>query len=173
MRKIYIILTQTGSVVSQIVKVYTRKKYGHVSISLDRELKNMYSFGRLKATNPFIGGFVHESQKHGTFYKFKDTTATIYSLEIEDEKYEKLKNEIDTFKKTRREYSFNAIGLFAVAAHLKIKRKNKYYCAEFVQELLQRAGVHNEFPNIIKPEDFLKIPGLKLEYDGYLRDYKV
>ena len=173
MKKIYIILTQTGSVVSQIVKVYTRKKYGHVSISLDRELKNMYSFGRLKATNPFIGGFVHESQKHGTFYKFKDTTATIYSLEIEDEKYEKLKNEIDTFKKTRREYSFNAIGLFAVAAHLKIKRKNKYYCAEFVQELLQRAGVHNEFPNIIKPEDFLKIPGLKLEYDGYLRDYEV
>ena len=64
---------------------------------------------------------------------------------------------IDYFKKTRREYGFNAIGLFAVAAHLKIKRKNKYYCAEFVQELLQRAGVHNEFPNLIKPEDFLKI----------------
>ena len=33
--------------------------------------------------------------------------------------------------------------------------------------------LHNEFPNIIKPEDFLKIPGLKLEYEGYLRDYKV
>lgn len=54
MKKIYIILTQTGSVVSQMVKLYTRKKYGHVSISLDRELKNMYSFGRLKATNPFM-----------------------------------------------------------------------------------------------------------------------
>ena len=172
-KKIYIILTMTGTMVSRIVKVYTRKKYGHVSISLDKKLKNMYSFGRLKATNPFVGGFVHESKNQGTFYRFKDTTATIYSLEIEDEKYEKLEKEIEYFKKTRREYGFNAIGLFAVAAHLKIKRKNKYYCAEFVQELLERAGVHNEFPNIIKPEDFLKIPGLKKVYDGYLRDYTV
>ena len=173
MKKIYIILTNTGTVISRIVKIYTRKKYGHVSIALDKKLKNMYSFGRLKATNPFIGGFVHESKNHGTFYRFKDTTATIYSLKIEDEKYNKLKEEIEFFKKTRREYSFNTIGLFAVAAHLKIKRKNKYYCAEFVQELLSRANVHNEFPNIIKPEDFLKIPGLKKEYEGYLRDYKV
>lgn len=173
MKKVYIILSNTDSVVSKMVKIYTKKRYSHVSISLDKELKNMYSFGRLKATNPFIGGFVHESKNHGTFYRFKDTTATIYSLEIEDEKYKKMQGEIDYFKKTRREYGFNAIGLFAVAAHLKIKRKNKYYCAEFVQELLQRTGVHNEFPNIIKPEDFLKIPGLELEYDGLLREYKV
>ena len=62
MKKIYIILTNTGTVISRIVKIYTRKKYGHVSIALDKKLKNMYSFGRLKATNPFIGGFVHESK---------------------------------------------------------------------------------------------------------------
>ena len=65
------------------------------------------------------------------------------------------------------------MGLIGIVFGTRIQRPNKYYCAEFVQELLQRAGVHNEFPNIIKPEDFLKIPGLKLEYDGYLREYKV
>lgn len=32
----------------------------HVSIALDRELTEVYSFGRKQPDNPFIGGFVKE-----------------------------------------------------------------------------------------------------------------
>ena len=53
-----------------------------------------------------------------------------------------------------------------------MKRKNKYYCAEFVQELLERAGVHNEFPNLIKPEDFLELDNKKFIYKGNMQAYK-
>ena len=67
MKKVYIVLTNTGTFLSRIVTVYTRKEFSHVSISLDENLNYMYSFGRLNAYNPFIGGFVHESPKYGTF----------------------------------------------------------------------------------------------------------
>ena len=60
MKKIYIILTNSGTILSRVIKLYTRKEYTHVSISLDKRLRKMYSFGRLNPYNPFYGGFIHE-----------------------------------------------------------------------------------------------------------------
>ena len=60
MKKVYVILSYTGTILSKIVKAFTMKQYSHTSISLDENLKQMYSFGRLNPYNPFIGGFVHE-----------------------------------------------------------------------------------------------------------------
>ena len=67
MRKVYIVLTYTGTILSKIVKFYTRKEFSHVSISLDEKLDEMYSFGRIHAYNPFWAGFVHENKNKGTF----------------------------------------------------------------------------------------------------------
>ena len=64
MKRIYIILTYSGTVLSRIVKAYTGAEYSHVSIGLDENLTKMYSFGRLNPYNPFIGGFVHEGIKY-------------------------------------------------------------------------------------------------------------
>lgn len=82
MKKIYIILTYTGTVLSRIIKCYTKDEFSHVSIALDKDLRQMYSFGRLNPYNPFKGGFVHEGINIGTFKRFKNTRARIYSLEI-------------------------------------------------------------------------------------------
>ena len=39
-------MTYTGTILSQIVKVYTRREFSHVSISLDDEIiKDQYRFG--------------------------------------------------------------------------------------------------------------------------------
>lgn len=173
MKKIYIILTNTGTMLSKAIKLYTQKEYTHVSIALDRKLKYMYSFGRLNPYNPFFGGFVHESLRHGTFKRFKNTTTCIYSIDVSDEQYDIIKNNIKEFKRERRVYKFNIIGLFAVAIHMKIKFKNSFYCAEFVKEVLQKANMANELPNIIKPEDFKLLNNISFEYKGMLRDYKV
>ena len=57
-KTIYIILTETGSLLSRAIQVYTQKNFNHVSIAFDPELKEMYSFGRKYENNPLIGGFV-------------------------------------------------------------------------------------------------------------------
>ena len=71
MKKVYIILTHTGTIVSRIIRCYTGHEFSHVSISLDEELTKMYSFGRLNPYNTFIGGFVNERLNSGTFKRFK------------------------------------------------------------------------------------------------------
>lgn len=53
MKQIYFVITHTGTILSKIIKWYTKEKFTHVSIALDFQLTRMYSFGRLNPYNPF------------------------------------------------------------------------------------------------------------------------
>lgn len=172
MRKIYIVLTYTGTILSKIIKIYTKDEFSHVSIALDEELKQMYSFGRLNPYNPFVGGFVHENVNSGTFGRFKKTKSAVYSLEVDDEEYERMQETIKNIQEAEKPYGFNVIGLFAVALKLKIQKKNSFYCAEFVKYVLEKSGIETNLPKIIRPDSFNYLKNLKLEYEGMFREYK-
>ena len=173
MRKIYIILTHTGTFLSKIIKCYTGDEFSHVSIALDSQLKKMYSFGRLNPYNPFYGGFVHERINRGTFKRFSKTRAKIYSIEIEDEQYKNLENAIMYIKQLRKSYRFNTLGLIAVGFNKKIIADKSFYCAEFVKYVLDQAEIETSLPELVRPESFKKIENLKEEYDGLLKFYKI
>jgi hypothetical protein len=173
MKKIYIVLTYTGTILSKIIKGYTKDEFAHVSISLDIKLKKMYSFGRLNPYNPFVGGFVHEDMNKGTFKRFYNTRACIYSLEITEEQYEKLKRNIKQIENNKSNYRFNILGLFAAGFRIKISREYCFYCAEFVKYVIEKSDICIILPNVIKPEDFKKINGLQKIYNGLLRCYQI
>lgn len=173
MKKIYIVLTHTGTALSRIIKTFTKDEFSHASIALDSELKEMYSFGRLNPYNPFIGGFVHEGINCGTFKRFKFTKTKIYSLEIEDEQYYKIKDLIEYVKEVKEMRKFNVIGMIAVGLHKNIKFVDSFYCAEFVKYALETAGIKTNLPEMIKPEDFKSLENIKLVYEGILKDYNV
>lgn len=173
MKKIYIVLTHTGTVLSRIIKMYTKDEFSHVSISLDKELKQMYSFGRLNPYNPLIGGFVHEYIDKGTFKRFFKTRAGIYSLEVTNEQYQDIRNSINYIEKNKEKYKFNIIGLFAAGFHKKISSEHSLYCAEFVKYVIEKAGVKANLPEAVKPEDFKKIENIEKVYSGLLRKYNV
>ena len=171
MKEIYLVLTYTGTILSRIIREYTKKDYAHISISLDKGLNRMYSFGRLNPYIAFIGGFVHERINSGTYKRFKNTKAVICSIKITEEQYEKLENLINHFEKFNKNYKFNFIGLAFVMFNKKIFRKNCFYCAEFVQYALKRADIENSLPRIIQPLDFLDLKGINVIYKGLLKEY--
>ena len=173
MRKIYIVLTFTGTILSRIIRFYTRKEYGHVSIALDEDLSRMYSFGRKNPYNVFNGGFVREGITFGTFARFKNTTCNITSLEVTDDQYYELKRLIKNIEKTKQDYKFNVIGLFAVSLNLKVQKEKSFYCAEFVKYALEKPHIVEGLPKIIKPHDFYNLEGSEFVYEGLLRKYGV
>ena len=173
MKKVFIILTHTGTTLSKIIKSYTKDEFSHCSISLDNELKEMYSFGRLNPYNPFWGGFVHEGIDIGTFKRFKATMTNIYSLDVTDEQYDQIKGIINYIKDTKELHKFNVLGLFAVGFHKRISFDNSFYCAEFVKYVLEKSGVETNLPEMIKPEDFKKLKDIRLVYQVKLKDYNV
>jgi hypothetical protein len=168
MKKIYFVLTYTGTILSRIVHIYTRQEFCHSSLSLDAELNEMYSFGRYWAYNPFIGGFIKEEVDSGTFKRFRNTEAAIYSLEVTDWQYKRIKREIKRMKNSKDKYTFNTLGLAAILFDKKLTRKNKYYCSEFVKHLVEVGKVENNLPDIVRPQDFENIDNVELIYKGKL-----
>ena len=59
MKNIYIILTQSGTIISRIIKIFTHDKVNHASICIDEDFTKFYSFGRLIINNPLIGRFCY------------------------------------------------------------------------------------------------------------------
>lgn len=174
MEKIYIVLTHTGTVLSRTIKIFTNNTYTHVSISLDENMEEMYSFGRLNPYNPFIAGFVKEGIHIGTFKRFKNTKTSIFSLEIKEDEYKKLEEILSKFIENKKIYKFNFLGLVLAGINKRYKRKNKFYCSEFVRDVLEKSQIkQNEISNILKPEDFKNLSSLQLEYEGLLRMYKL
>ena len=173
MKKVYIVLSYTGTILSKIVKIYTRKDYSHVSIALDEDLNEMFSFGRF---NPYLllpAGFVHEGPNKGTFKRFNKTKSVIYSLEVEDDKYDEAVKIIENFKNNKSNYGFNILGLALAPFNLKLKRRKHFYCAEFVKYVLDNSNIYSDFPKVIKPDDFRHLEGLDFVYNGLLNEYRI
>lgn len=154
-----------------MIKSFTKDEFSHVSISLDIDLNEMYSFARLRKYNFFIAGFVHEKINEGTFKRFKNTKAKVYELKVTDEQYEIIKDTIEKIWEKKKKYKFNILGLCAVSINKKVQREYYFYCAEFVKYVLEKAVIKTNLPDIVKPDDFKKLVGLKEIYSGYLRDY--
>ena len=171
-KQIYVVISQTGTILSRILKAVTGAEYNHASLSLDSDLKTMYSFGRLNPYNPFLGGFVVESPYFGTFKRFSHTKAAVLAIDISEEKYLKIQEKLDSMCSEPKNYHYNYLGLFMAAFHINRKKENCYYCSEFVKDILQKYKIEGakQLHPIVKPINFLSLPH-KLIYCGKLSQY--
>lgn len=173
MKKIYLVLTQTDTVLSKMIKRVTKGAYNHISIALDSDLTEMYSFGRLFPYIFFIGGFVHEDINAGTFKRFKNTQAKVLSLDVTDEQYDLALKEILIFKNSDKRYKFNIWGIVKAWKNVDRECKYKFYCSQFVRRILVNSAIvgKNEFSGVIRPQNFERIEGLQCIYKGLLSNY--
>jgi hypothetical protein len=168
-RKIYILFTDTGSWLTQLIKFYTKKPYNHVSLAFDHQLKEVYSFGRKKCSNPFIGGFVREKIAEGLF---KQASCAVYSYTIPESDYQQMKRKVRQFEAKKDDYKYNFLGLFAIIFNYKLERKNAYFCSQFVATILkEKEGVLDKSPNLCTPQDLMDLEQLQFVYQGPLYLY--
>lgn len=172
-KKIYIMLSYTGTILSRIVKVVTLREYSHVSVALDLEFDSLYSFGRLQPRNPFSGGFVKEEIESGTYKVFKNTRCKIYSLEVTMLQFQELKYFIDHFISAPDLYRFNIVGLIGTMVNRPFNREHHYFCSQFVGKALLDSHIYDfrKDVGLIKPIEFSDIPDLVEIYEGKLNDY--
>lgn len=174
-RSVYLVISHSGTLVSNIVRLITGDKYSHVSISLDDTLLKMYSFGRRKPYNPLIGRFVCQSRYSGIFKRFSRTVVEVVKLEIPVDKFDSIKAELEDMYVNREKYKYNYLGLFLAAVGKTRVKKNRFYCSEFMDYLFVKheiEGYKNE-SKIKKPIHFLGIENAEVIYQGRLTDYPV
>ena len=106
-KTVYIVISQTGTALSRILKFVTGAKYNHASISLEPDLSTMYSFGRTNPYNPFHGGFVTESPNYGTFKRFSGTKVEVLSIAVSEGQYINLGQMLEGMAKNKKRYHYN------------------------------------------------------------------
>lgn len=172
-RYIYLVISQSGSWLSQLLKIITGAEYNHISISLSPDLVTMYSFGRIHPYNPFWGGFVVESLHWGTFKRFSEAKGVVISVPVSGESYFGIARTLDRMLMEQATYRYNYLGLVLAGLHIQYRKGRRYYCSEFVKELLLRCHVKGatQLSPIAQPIQFLSLPNGRMIYCGYLRDY--
>ncbi len=170
MKKIYIMLTQVGTIVSKSIKLYTKAKYNHASIGVDPQMRIFYSFARRVRYFPVIGGFITEVVNEGMFKYHPNTECAIYALSVEDSVYMKACSLLEKYKREPQKYHYNFLGLFGVMFNKPFNSEYRNTCAEFVAKLLHDSGVytfHKPF-SLVRPDELPGIPKIQLVYEGLM-----
>jgi hypothetical protein len=157
---IYIVVSNTGSPASEIISIFTRKQYNHVSLSFDKELKTIVSYNGGEKIYP--PGLNMEIVKY--FNKKQDSSIIVYSTPIFAEKKRKI---IDQIKDINRQG--NAYNLFGLIFKFSFK-PNILFCSQFVYKMLKSVGINYIEKNDgqIKPTDLIELDyyrKLKYEYE--------
>lgn len=169
-KPIFIVLTDTGTWFTRMIRLYTKAPLNHTSIAFDPELTEVYSFGRKRPGNPFVGGFVKEDFCGELF---RDATCAVYRCVIDERQYSQIRSNIRRFEREAHLYRYNLLGLFGVMFNIQIKRDYAFFCSQFVAFLFEQAGLRivPKNPSLTTPSDFERAEQLKLIYSGKLRDF--
>lgn len=173
MKKIYIITTHTGTIVSRLIKKKLDVPYTHVSISIEEDLQKMYSLGRKYVMTPIIAGLVEENINKG-LYKIKtNTICRVYSINVSIEQYELVKQNIKKQLSNKRNIKYDFMGVITSSLDKQIYKKDTFVCSTFVAHILKSSNIDifKKPPYLITPLDFYNSSKLNLEYEGLLNQY--
>ena len=175
MKKIYLLFSRTGTIPSRLIHGFLGGKFTHISIALTPDTDKFYSFARRTLHNPFNAGFYIESIHTHVFAKYPDCNCAVYSLEIDDESYEKLQKMIDDFVLNKELFDYNFLGLLPAKLGIKTSRRYHFTCSQFVATVLQKVRSIElpKHPSLMMPNDFLKISGIKSVYSGKIKNCKI
>ncbi|CAM3766693.1 hypothetical protein COLU111180_07475 [Cohnella lubricantis] len=170
---IYVLLTDTGTLFTTLIKRFTSAPYNHASLALDAGLNQLYSFGRKRPTNAWDAGFVEEDVYEGTYSCYPNTRCVLLRMRVSKQQRAEAIRVLQLFQRNREDYRYNLFGLLGVLVGLDFKRKNAYFCSQFVAEALAQSGMPLwERPAaLVTPDDFFRHPVFEKIYEGCLYDY--
>lgn len=169
-RELHIILTDTGTMLNRAIRWCTKDPLNHASIAFDRELQEVYSFGRKHPSNPLVGGLVREDMRGKLF---SEASCAIYSCRVSEEVYRRIRRRVRAMYRRQDTYTYNFVGLFTLLLNIEWRRNRAYFCSQFVAYLFESGGMPlvNKSSLMTTPGDIARARLLHLEYEGLLQQY--
>lgn len=172
MKTLYIFLTRSGTLLSNLVYHITGAQYTHVSLAFDPDLTTLYSSTRKNGYTMFPAGPSKEYLNRGVFRLREDIPCALYALDVTEEAYFRARRRADHMMAHGELYRFNSLGLLLCALHIRWKRRRHYFCSQFVSEVLQKSGSLDlpKHSTLMHPNDYTSLPQLRCLYQGRLGD---
>lgn len=132
MKNVAVLLTKYTDFMSRFVCMLTRGIYSHASISIDEKEEEFYSFN--------FKGFVREYPKSKVSRK-REKRSVILRFQIPESSYQIIESEISYFQRNRKYFHYSRIGVIFCLLHIPHKFCNRYFCSQFIAEVLERASM--------------------------------
>lgn len=171
---LYVVLSQTTSVVARSLKKVLKNQYTHMSLSFNKELTPMFAFARLEKENPFVGGPNTEELSDYFFGKPNyDIKIKVYKIPMNEEQCERAKAFIMEVFNDKEGYRYNWLEPLEVLFKKPVKIYKTYVCSAFVYDVLKTAGLHydKELIYFISPEKLGHSLSRYLYYSGPIMGY--
>lgn len=173
-KPVYIVLTDTGSLMSRMIKKVTGSVFNHSSIAFDESLNQLYSFG-LGDTGS-VPMFSIESKDNTYLKRYKKVPSQVYAVFVTNEQYTAMKYKVNEFVKNKKKYRYNWVGLLGYMINKPIEISNKMFCSEFVDNMFKFVDVDltGKVPGLVEPFDFAKSKSKQIYkvFDDSLDKYK-
>ena len=165
-RRIYILLTRSGTWFSHLIYFATRDSYTHASIGLDGPSGPFYSFARKYRHFALPAGLVEEQV---TAYRFA-VPCCLYEMTVSEETYVRLRRQLRLMYAQREEYHYSVLGAFACYFNLSLQRRHHYFCSQFVAGLLESCGAVElpKAPTLLRPAELCQLKNLRPVHQGSL-----
>jgi hypothetical protein len=145
---IYIVVSDTGSPASRLIRIFTAARYNHISLSFDSALETLVSYnGGNGVSNPGLN-----AERLEFLNCQAGASLAVYRLRLEPERKARLIERIRTID--REGSSYNLPGLLTGKSRLP----NIMFCSQFVYSVLDDAGLayFEKNEGAVRPEDFIR-----------------
>ncbi|MGH4119320.1 hypothetical protein [Clostridium sp.] len=170
---VYVVISRTPTSTGKLVRKFLKEEYNHASISLDKNLIQMYSFCRFSISNPLVGGIVRESAFTLNIGRKEDVPINVYRIPVSVIRYELIRRFIYDIYNDDEIYYYNFLQAIGVISNKKRSVYKTYICTEFVMEALKEGGIN--VPSLesyhITPTDICEVMDKFIFYSGNLNNY--
>ncbi len=170
MKRIYVVLSDTNTKVSKMLKFFSKDKYNHVSIAVSEDCSEMYSFSRWITWFPLIGGFMKEEVDAGVLAMHPETKCIIYEIEVKDDEFDVVMKRLEKFLNEPKKYRYSLMTIPLIMLNIPYERKTAYTCSSFVTYMLKGIVQMNKNMWLVKPADYQCL-NLNTVYEGELREF--
>ena len=100
-----------------------------------------------------------------------ETPCEVYELKISNLAYHKIKKRLMKMSEQPEQYQYSILGTLYYILGIQHKRKNRYFCSQFIGELLKESGAVTlpKHESLMHPADYRSLTGCKLLYHGNIR----
>ena len=172
MYSIYILLTRSGTFLSNLLYLATGDAFTHASISFTPTLQPLFSSARKNGETMFPAGPCREYFHRGFYHKNRSIPCALYQISVTREQYEQALLEVNRIVSHSDAYQFNILGLLLSRLNIPLTRKKKFFCSQFVAEILRRSDALPlpKSPSLMRPMDYANLPECTCLYEGPLRE---
>ena len=149
-KAVSIVLIQGNSLLGKTIRTVQGTEFSHASISLDDDLKRIYSFNMRNGNN----GLTYESVK--AYIEEGVSKIGVYTFLVSDKVYKQLEKILDNFNLYKNKTKYSVLNLLTIPFNIDLDLDMKMVCSEFVDKLLKLVEIDltNKKSSLVSPKDF-------------------